>query len=289
MFAWMTRARKRASGRFPAPPARLRVEELESRYCPAAPVMTLNVLELARNQVQLSGHVTDENPTAVVVTFGGQASGVAVPNSSGDYSVIKPASGLGMITASGTDAEGLTSMPVLMNFTSAVPTLTLSYTWLGDRGVHLTGHVTDEFPGNRTVTFTGAASGSATTNCHGDFAVDLTASQLGPINATVADQWYQTSPAASVTLTNSAPLIQGFTGTNLGSGVWQFTGRVVDEYSPGLVVYFSGLSGLSGLTATVAADGTFSLTVDLQGQAGTVRCQVTDWWNVESAFASLDV
>ncbi|MBI1916875.1 MAG: hypothetical protein HYS12_19380 [Planctomycetes bacterium] len=283
MLAWLTRTRKRPTRRL-APTARLGVEELESRYCPAAPVVTLTGLqELANHQVQLSGHVTDESPTTVVVSFGDHAGGLTVPNSNGDYSFTSTATGLGTITATGLDNEGLTSNTATATFSSAVPAITLTYTWQANQVVHVSGHVTDEFNSGLTVTFSGAASGNTTTDSNGDFSTNLTATQLGTLNANVSDQWSQAAQAASVTLTNSAPVIQDFTGTDLGSGLWQFTGRVVDEAAAGLVVRFSGLFTA---TTTVNADGTFSLTVNLGSQTGEVDCQVTDWWNVDSAMVA---
>jgi hypothetical protein len=286
MFPYLTRTSKR-----PARPlaltARLGVEELESRYCPATPVVTLTgVQELANHQVQLSGHVTDESPTTVIVSFGGEAGGQTVPNANGDYSYTSTANGLGTITAQGIDNEGLTSNTASATLTSAVPTIALTYTWQANKVVHVSGHVTDEFNSGLTVTFSGAASGNTTTDSNGDFSANLTATQLGTLNANVSDQWNQAAQAASVTLTNSAPVIQNFTGTCQGGTIWKFTGRVVDEYAPGLTVHFSGL--FTGST-TVNADGTFSLTVDLGGSHGEVDAQVTDWWNVNSALAAFDV
>jgi len=288
MFAWLTRTPKRLARR-PAPSARPGVEQLESRYCPAAPVVTLTVQELASHQVRLSGHVTDENPSTVLISFGGKAAGLTAANSNGDYSDTVTPDGLGTITASGYDNEGLTSNTASASFTSAVPTITLTYTWQGSRSVRVSGHVTDEFNSGLTVMFSGAAPRSTITDSNGNFAANLNASQLGTLRASVSDQWGQAAQAASVTLTNSAPLIQNFIGTDLGGGLWQFTGRVVDEWAAGMVVHFSGLSTVSGETTTVNSDGTFSLTVNLSGQHGNVQCQVTDWWNVDSALATFTV
>jgi hypothetical protein len=293
MFAWLTRTRgTRASGSHPprrplAPSARLCVEQLESRYCPSiAPTVTLNVQEMPGHMVHLTGHVTDDSPSTVAVSFGGMVSGVTTPNLNGDYCLRTPASGLGTITAVGTDNQGLVSNTAAVNFSSAVPSLTLSYTWLSNRVVHLMGHVTDEFPMNRTVTFSGAVTGSALTDSSGNFSTWLTASALGPVTATVTDQWGQTSLAASVTLTNTAPVIQDFVATLQSGTIWVLTGRVIDEAASGLQVTFSGLPDLEGKSATVAADGTFSLTVDLEGECGVAQCTVTDWWNAISDVAS---
>src|SRR5262249_42873578 len=132
-------------------------------------------------------------------------------------------------------------------------------------------------------------AGTTTTNSNGDFSADLNPSAPGILTATVTDQWNQASPAAAATLTNKAPVIQNFVGQALDASVWVFTGRVVDEWAAGLTVTFSGLPALQGKTVTVSSDGTFSLTVDLQDQTGTVSAQVTDWWNANSGFASFDV
>src|SRR5205823_2589377 len=130
----------------PFPSARLGVEQLESRYCPAAPVVTLTgAQELANHQVLLSGHVTDDSPSTVVVSFGGKASGMTTPNSNGDYSYTATATGLGAITASGRNHPGLNSDTASMNFPSAVPTITLTYSWQANKFVRVSGHVTDEF------------------------------------------------------------------------------------------------------------------------------------------------
>jgi hypothetical protein len=244
---------------------------------------------MAGNMVHLTGHVTDDSPSTVAVTFGGKVSGSTTPNSRGDYCFFAPASGLGTITAVGADSQGLATNTAAVNFSSAVPSLTLTYTWMSNKVVHLMGHVTDEVAANRTVTFSGAVLGSAITDSSGNFSTWLTASELGSVTATVTDQWNQTSAAASITLTNVAPVIKDFVATAQSGTVWVLTGRVSDEAMCGLRVTFSGLPALEGMSAVVAADGTFSLTVDLQGECGVIQCTVTDWWNVESAVASYRV
>jgi len=241
------------------------------------------------NMVHLTGHVTDDSPSIVAVAFGGKVSGSTTANSSGDYCFVAPASGLGIITAVGADSRGLTSNTAVVNFASAVPSLTLSYTWMSNRVVHLMGHVTDEFAAYRTVTFSGAVLGTAMTDSSGNFNTWLTASNLGAVTATVTDQWNQTSAAASITLTNAAPVITNFVATAQSGTVWVLTGRVTDEAMYGLRVTFSGLPALEGRSAVVAADGTFSLTVDLAGECGVIQCTVTDWWNVTSDVASYRV
>ena len=52
----------------------------------------------------------------------------------------------------------------------------------------------------------------------------------------------------------------------------------MDDQSPaGLTIFFGGLSDMKGETATVAADGTFTVTVTLTaGESGNVTANVTD-------------
>jgi hypothetical protein len=55
-----------------------------------------------------------------------------------------------------------------------------------------------------------------------------------------------------------------FSVAHLGQGWCYFTGTVQDEAPGGLVVTFSGVPTVQGQTATTAADGTFSLTIQLR-------------------------
>src|SRR5262249_11147689 len=192
---------------FVPPRARLRLEALEDRYCPAAMMqVTLNsVQELANHQVQLTGHVYDDSAPVVMVNFSGVAGGSTTVLSNTDYSYITTASGLGMVMATGRDALGGISYPAQKIFTSSSPTVSLSYTLLSGHQVRLSGHVTDEAPGGLTVSLGGVAAGSAVTDPNGDFNVTLTASALGQVTATAYDQW-NLSGSASATLTNAAPV-----------------------------------------------------------------------------------
>ncbi len=283
MFARLLRPRRRPPR--PAPPrARPGVEALEPRYCPAAPTLTLQVQELAGNQVRVSGQVTDEAPATVTVTFGGQVSGSTTPSASGSYSFTTTATGLGGVWAYAQDEQASFSSPVLGFVTSAAPSLTLEYTWLPGRRVRLTGQVTDEFSGGRTVTFSGAASGTTTTDSRGAYAVELDATALGPVVATTTDQWnLGPMTAPTVALTNAPPQIQDFVGSQLTATTWKFTGRVVDEVAGGLTITFSNLNSIQGLTVTTNEDGTFELTVSLaEGEFGLAMCSVTDMWGAEA-------
>jgi hypothetical protein len=293
-FGWLTRPRRRPSSRpaFSRPRVPLRLEALEDRYCLSAPQLTLTgVQELASKQALVSGHVTDDVSSTVTLNFGGVVSGTSTVNSNSDYSLVVNAAALGTITVQGTDTLSQTSNTAQITFSSAAPSVTqLSYTWHANRMVTLTGRVIDAVPNGLTVTFTGAASGTTTTDANGNFSVTLTASAVAQVSATVPDQWGQVSSAAAVTLTNDPPVIQNFAGIQGVGNSWTFTGKVIDEVAGGITVSFGGLSSVSGKSVITDGSGNFTLTVTLaSGEIGLVLAEAHDMWNVASADASFTV
>ena len=254
----------------------LSLEALEERNCPAtsAPQITLTAHPLNSGRlVELAGTVTDSDPATVTITFGGVVSASTTANASGNYDCTAQASGLGTVSAVGSDSMGLTSNTAQATLTSTAPSLTLSIAYGSQRSVTLSGQVTDDQAGACTVQFTGVATGSTTTNAGGTYSLTVNASQLGTVQATVQNPWGQTS-AAQVTATSAAPSITNFRAIREVGNVWTFQGQVTDESAQGLVVRFGGLPSLQGQTATVRADGTFYLTVELQdGEQGTASAQ----------------
>lgn len=167
------------------------------------------------------------------------------------------------------------------------PSLTLSVTYGAGRMVTLSGQVSDGIPGSLTVSFAGKAVGSVVTNNDGTFSGTFEASALGLISATVTNGLGFVSSAATVTLASNAPVISEFAAALQGGTTWIFSGRVTDENHTGLVVRFDGLASLEGKTATVQANGTFSLNVQLEpGEAGMALAEATDWWGLDSNEAS---
>ena len=82
----------------------------------------------------------------------------------------------------------------------------------------------------------------------------------------------------------------------INSVSFEFTGQVNATYAQGLTVTFGGqLATLQGqtYTATVAADGTFTLYVNLTGgsaDTGLATAQImTDNWGLQSNLASVNV
>jgi hypothetical protein len=96
----------------------------------------------------------------------------------------------------------------------------------------------------------------------------------------------QTSNIATVSVGVMQPLqppvIQNFTGTHTGSGIWVFTGVVADNHPGGIAVTFGGLA--SG-TTTTQVDGSFSFTTTVpQGTFGEVTAQATDAVGMQSGI-----
>jgi hypothetical protein len=138
------------------------------------------------------------------------------------------------------------------------------------------GTIADENPGGCGIVFSGITSGVGTCDANGNFDVILNVPTLGVLHATPGDG-VQSGTTVADTLTNAAPTT-GIIATQAG-GNWTFSGTVGDEAPLGLTVVLAGPPGVNGLTATVAANGTWSVTVTLaHGTSGFVMAAVEDWY-----------
>src|SRR5262249_20849957 len=144
--------------------------------------------------------------------------------------------------------------------------------------VCLSGTLTDTNPATTWVNFSGQAQGTVEADSTGHFSKTVSAYGLGRVMATARDQIGLSSSAVTANITDSAPVISDLTATPGNYGVWTITGKVTDQMNPaGLVVVFSGLTAVQGKTATVQADGTFSLSVVIpSNQSGYIYAQTTD-------------
>lgn len=269
---------------------RLGMESLERRLCMFAPTInTFTSNTGAGNDVTVSGHVVDEFPTSVVVTFGGKISGSVSPNAQGNFSFSTTASSLGTVTAVAVDNENLSSSTANSTLTSAVPTVTMSVNEsAADRMVTLSGKITDETLAGRTVTFSGKVSGTATTDSLGNYSFTAQASALGTISVVVSDPWGQASATVVKSATSTNPTIVTFLATEGTNENWTFTGTVEDEFPIGLTVTFGGI--LQGRSAVVQSDKSFTLTLQIAvGVHSNATAQVTDWWGLVSAIESVAV
>jgi hypothetical protein len=130
-----------------------------------------------------------------------------------------------------------------------------------------------------TVTISGVASGTTVcTDLVGSYSVTLKASGLGTVYAQATDSTNQ----ASITLVDTAPVITSFTAVEHPGDMWTFSGTVSYDCHPEqLVINLAGIPSLNNVTANVNANGTWSVTVQLNGtytDNGTISAVTTDPW-----------
>lgn len=285
MFGLVARSRKPVSSVW-RNRARLGVESLERRDCPAAPVITsFSVSVLQNKMVSLQGTLTDTDPSTTWVSLGGKVNGSVEADVNGNFSTTLAASALGTVTALATDSAGLTSSQATAMIAVAPPQITLTLTYGTGHQLLLSGTVTDNSPSGLKVTIAGVVppGSSTTTNASGNYSTTVTASRLGDVTATTIDVWGQISNTATVTASNTAPVVSNLSASAGNYDVWTITGTVTDEHAAGLTVTFGGLPALAGRTAVVQADGTFTLSVVIPAnQSGYITAQTHDWWGVAS-------
>jgi hypothetical protein len=280
---WFASPRK--SPKVSRPHARPWVEALEDRFCPsAAPMMYFSAAKIG-SELVVSGQVMDEAPDQVQVTLSGAVSTQVQTDSSGHFSFITSSWSGTSVTGQAKDVENLTSTSQTATITTATdasPFLTMDVAYGQQKQITLSGRLVDESPGGRTVTFSGAASGSVVTDQYGDYSITLTASSLGNVYASATDPAGHQSNQAVVKLTSDIPKIVNFTAVEGENHEFTFSGSVEDEWAWGLTVQFLGsVSSLNGQTQTVNADGTFTVIMQLNGTSsdnGNVFAGVSDWW-----------
>jgi hypothetical protein len=102
------------------------------------------------------------------------------------------------------------------------------------------------------------------------------------------------SHVAQDVLTDVAPTISNFSWVQVNGTSYKFTGTVTGSYVQGLTVSFGGSPlSLQNLTATVNADGTFTLCVDMKNGVndnGLASAQIlADGWGEASNQATVNV
>lgn len=138
------------------------------------------------------------------------------------------------------------------------------------------GQVADNTPASCAVTISGAASGVASCDAQGNFDTTLDVATPGLITAVASDGAMQ-SGQTNDTLVNNAPTVSDVMAVQGPGNTWTFSGTVSDEVPAGIIVSLEGPPGVNGQTATVNADGTFSVTVTLApGTSGYVTATATD-------------
>jgi hypothetical protein len=261
---------------------RPRIDELEERCCPDASHVTLNALVLPGHLVQLSGTVTGGQVAGLQIQFTGTVSDVTTTDTNGNFSDTTSQASLGTVYAAGLSNAQPTDT-AQATIAVAAPVLSLSISYGLQHNVTLSGRLTDFDAGNRSVSISGVAAGTPVTDSSGNFSLTTTASALGEVDATETDLWGQASNTATVMVSDTAPVIQNFQVIHGIGNTWIFQGNVVAGHAEGMVVTFAGLPEIAGQTATVQADGTFSVALTLpDGVQFTASAVTTDWWGLNS-------
>ena len=272
-FGWPTRSMRRCTSK-PLNWTRLILELLEARDCPAAPQLTMSAVVLSGQTVQVTGTVTDSDPASVSIALGGVLSGTAQADAYGNFAFTGQVSSLGTIYGQATDAEQLTSDVVDAVLSASAPSLTLNATYHEDGTVTLAGQVTDDSPGNLTVTFAGPVNAQVITADDGSFSYTTGAWGPGDQQASVSDIWGQSSNSAVVTLNAFAPSAISLSAANNPDGSVTLAGQVTADLPAGLNVT---LWGAVNAQVTTDSDGSFSYTTT-GWDLGDVYAYATNGW-----------
>ncbi len=161
--------------------------------------------------------------------------------------------------------------------------LSLNVTYQQNRQVILSGQLTNAAGpvANEGINFSGAVSGTTTTNSQGGYSITLTAMQLGQVNAVSADGLSNT---AQYTLIGGSPTISDFEAMPEGGGLWAFSGSVSGAPTQGEVVNFGGIPALNGQSVSVNSDGSFTFYA-IVSQGGMASATAVDWWGDTSPIA----
>ena len=231
--------------------------------------------------VTLSGSVSDIDATGETVTFSGLVSGSAVTDVYGNFSYTTNVSGPGAIYATATDLWGQTSNIAEADVTPA-PTVTLNTQILPGHEVELTGNVSGAYAAGATITFSGAANGTATADANGNFTFTTSAASLGAVSAVAVDSQQHASSAASAAISESGPTIT-LSAQSTSEDYMTFVGTVSDVDEAGETV---NISGATKGAVTTDSNGNFSFTM-ATADLGTVDVSTTDLWGMTSNTAEV--
>jgi hypothetical protein len=266
------------------------LEALETRNCLSTPsIIAFSASPLAGHAAQLSGTVTDDDPSGVTLNFSGAAAGSVRADPTGHFSFIShdPTLSLGTVYAWGTNQQGTSSNTMSSVLTLATPTVSVSARAAGQHMVTLTGSVSDLDLIDQQVIFSGVVGASANTDADGNYSVTTTAQNLGTIQATARNLWGLSSNVAVAVLNNNAPAISDFRAVRESGDMVTFSGKVTDESATAVSVTLGGLPSLNNEQVLIACGGTFESTFLLRtGESGTATAQTTNGWGQSSDVAT---
>jgi hypothetical protein len=206
----------------------------------------------------------------------------------------------GLLPSSRRDRIALSARPALETledrFCLTGPTLTgLEWFWGTGPNVNIQGNVQDPHPQTAVVRILGTVNEvDLTPDAQGNFAVTAPVPTPNTILQITATDDQNLTDQAFMTLHDIVPQITAFSGAQIPGGYYQFTGRVAGGAPVlGLLVVFGGAPiDLNGANTKVNADGSFTLTVKMNGQPtddGLATAVVADYWGAQSNTAYWNV
>ncbi|HEV3342150.1 MAG TPA: hypothetical protein VG125_17415 [Pirellulales bacterium] len=283
MFPFLRRSSRNKSNR--RTPRRFRMESLELRNCPSAIGLGFSAQTEANPKVEVQGYVYGMGQ-GFQVTLSGPVSATIGVGSSGQFTYLGPATGLGTITGTVTDSAGDTGQ-ASATITHPLPQVNnLGVALVGPgKQVDITGSVSADMLAGLPVTFSGSAglqTTSTTTDANGHFNLVTTATSLGSVTAVVTDDWGVQSSQVTTQAADSGPQVSSFTVTATGQGKQvHVSGHISGTPPGGATLAFSGSAGVSG-SATTDSYGNFNV-LTTASQLGSVSAVATDVWGVSSS------
>ena len=228
LFNLFSRTRPTTTRSAPRRTARLFLEQLETRDCPAlmgmglvgppitppivvqtppmmvSPVLTLSLTMNGLKSVTLSGSVMDGNPASLTVTFTGAVNASTQTDNNGNFSLTINADRLGTVQASTTDGMGLVSNTATVTI-AVTPPVIMNFSYVNQLGIGgFSGTVIAPDAAGMTVTlqgpptpFVNGVNVTADANGNFQFIVPIDPSEFGRVTATCTDCWGQVSNVAN--------------------------------------------------------------------------------------------
>ena len=250
----------------------------------AVPVINLQLAYGSGQTITLSGQVTDEQPSEMIVTFTGLVNTTAPVNPDGTFSLTTQVQGYGTVEAATVDPWGQSSNTASVDVNSDAMALRFSVVCAGQRMVTLSGEIDDANPSGLSVAFTGVVNDSVAVNPDGTYSLTVQADSPGAIQATTVDPNNLVNLSAGAELTNEAPALNLALSYGAGRTV-TLSGQVTDDMPSDDMVTFTGV--VQG-SVPVNPDGTFTFTSWASG-LGTVTASTVDPWGVSSNNATAEV
>jgi hypothetical protein len=149
--------------------------------------------------------------------------------------------------------------------------------------VSLTGSVMGDRIAGVNVMFSGAVTGSTTTDSNGNYGYTTSSALLGSVSAVCMELSNSTTDIAQATISVAAPSVT-FSIASLSASSVTLTGKLTDIDPVGRSIV---IGGDAFATTVTDSNGNFTLTTPLMGHMGTITASTTDLWGQASNSAQM--